>query len=373
MVAIGKEFNPDLILHTGDLFDVSHPAVDDMRLGIEMLDELASIAPVVVLCGNHDSPKLFNLFSILRRGERVHFVDKARPPADGGILEFPTATGERIRLAPLPFVRHTSFVSEFGDPADWSSVYADDLAKVETILGEGLRDGADLTHDVLIFAAHLHVTGAILAHSERPVHIDDFATRVESIPPVSYAAFGHIHKPQQLPGRNWARYAGSPIPLDFGEIDEQKSIVLVEARPSAAARVDPVPISGGRPLKRVTGTLDDLAARASDLRGALAIVLVKTDSATTMLYEQVKEILPDTVLLQVEPEHSRSAVAAVETTEDATESSLSDLFQAFLNEQGARDVDNVRVLDTFNALVRASAADEPLTLPELESLQEAGS
>ena len=69
------------------------------------------------------------------------------------------------------------------------------------------------------------------------------------MPPVSYAAFGHIHKPQPLPGTVIGRYAGSIIPIDFGEEGEQKGAVVVEATPGRAARVEFVSLAAGRPLE----------------------------------------------------------------------------------------------------------------------------
>ena len=366
-VAIAREFKPDLIVHTGDLFDASAPAFDDMRLGIDMLDELAAIAPVVVLAGNHDSPKLFRVFSILRGPEaRVRFIDRARAAANGGILSYAAADGTTIRLASVPFVRSTSFIDEFGAPEDWSSIYADNVGRVEEALGRALRHGYDPARDVLVFAAHLFVVGATLTSSERKVHVDDYGTRAETIPAVTYAAFGHIHKPQALPGRPWAHYAGSPIPLDFGELDEQKSVVLVEARPPQPASIKTAPLSGGRPLRRLTGTLEELARQADAAAGALALVTVTTQTPTMALYDLVQERLPKTVILDVEERCTSASVAAVEI--DATEErepSLGELFQEYVAESGAADADNERIASYFGKLLAATENDERFAVPEL--------
>ena len=58
---IAREFKPHLIIHSGDVWDLIRPAYVDLRSGIERLSALAGVAPVVVLCGNHDSPLLFHL------------------------------------------------------------------------------------------------------------------------------------------------------------------------------------------------------------------------------------------------------------------------------------------------------------------------
>lgn len=373
-VAIAREFRPDLIVHTGDLFDATAPAFDDMRLGIEMLDELAEIAPVVVLAGNHDSPKLFRVFSMLRGPEaRVRFIDRARAPGNGGILTFPARDGQAIRLAAIPFVRSTNFLEEFAAPEDWSSVYADNVGRVEDVLGQALRAGYDPAREALVFAAHLFVVGAVLGKSERKVHVDDYGTRAEAIPAVTYAAFGHIHQPQALPGRSWARYAGSPIPLDFGELDDRKSVVLVEARPPQPARVDTVPLSGGRPLRRLTGTLDELERQADAAAGALALVTVTTRNPTLGLAEQVQQRLPRTIVLDVAERCASASVAAVEVdVSGEREPSLGELFHEYVAESGAAEADNERIAAYFGKLLFAAENDAPFVVTQLCEVPAAG-
>jgi len=132
-------------------------------------------------------------------------------------LTFPIAAGDVIRLAPLPFVHASRMLDGFEEPGTWSAVYADRVHPVEQVLARGLLDGFDNRRDLAIFAAHLYVGGAVLSGSERRVQVgDSYAIHLDHLPPVTYAAFGHIHKPQDLPGGVVSGcYAGSPIQLDF--------------------------------------------------------------------------------------------------------------------------------------------------------------
>ena len=104
MLGYAREHKPDLIVHTGDLFDAVRPAYPEMARGVNALQELAMTAPVVVLCGNHDSPALFDLFDqLIGPASRVHFVSRARPANQGGILSFPDGSrrGDTPRPAPV--------------------------------------------------------------------------------------------------------------------------------------------------------------------------------------------------------------------------------------------------------------------------------
>ena len=251
IVEIGRRERPDLVVHTGYLFESIRPAYEDMDRGIRALQALAEVAPVVVLCGNHDSPALLRLFNkLLGETSRIQFVDRARAADAGGILTFGSRRGETVRLGVLPFVHANRMVPAFENSETWMAAYADRIKLIQENLWDGLNEGANFATDVLLFATHLHVAGATFSRSERPIHITDtYASRVEHVPKVSYAAFGHIHKPQQLPGSENGWYAGSPIPLDFGEAGEGKVVVVVEAEPGRPPNIQPVSISGGRALR----------------------------------------------------------------------------------------------------------------------------
>lgn len=334
IIGLAQQERPDLVIHSGDLFDVLRPGYSDIERGLAALHEIAAVAPVLVVAGNHDSPALFRIFQkLLGPAARIRFIDKPRVPEDGGILDYPLANGERIRVAPLPFIHQNRFIEGFSLPETWAGQYADQVHAIETMLGRGLADGADYASDVLVFAAHLHVGGASYSGSEKPIHIvDAYATRAESLPVVSYAAFGHIHKPQRLPGPVPGRYAGSPLQLDFGEEGEQKQVVLVEAKPGRPAEITDVPLRAGRPLKRVTGTLEELAARAADIGNALCLVTVRTDTTTMDLSRRVAEILPEATLLEVYEQSDRPAVTVVTrgAAEAAREPSNQELFAEYL-------------------------------------------
>jgi DNA repair protein SbcD/Mre11 len=48
-VEVAREFKPDLVIHSGDLFDGPRPAVDDLQLACDTLRQLGESSPVVVV------------------------------------------------------------------------------------------------------------------------------------------------------------------------------------------------------------------------------------------------------------------------------------------------------------------------------------
>jgi exonuclease SbcD len=112
----------------------------------------------------------------------------------------------------------------------------------------------------------------------------------------SYVALGHVHRPQPVRGApSPTRYAGSLLQLDFGERDQRKSVAVVEAVPGRPARVTEVPLSSGRPLVDVEGTLEEAVARGRAHPEAHLRVTVRTDGPVPGLAERVREELPNAV------------------------------------------------------------------------------
>ena len=372
IIDIAHREKPHLIVHSGDLFDHAVPSYADVVKANRVLDELAATAPVVVICGNHDSPGLFQVYQSLKGPHsRVHFIDAPRDPDRGGVLHFPGPDDVTLRLAVLPFVHANRAINAFDDTHNWRASYAERIGRYERALAEELFRDFDAGRDIAMFAAHLYVGGAQFARSERPVHTSDYyATQAEDLPAVSYAAFGHIHKPQPLPHTQvTGNYAGSPIPLDFGEIDERKSIVLADVRPGQPTHVELRPLSGGRPLRQFDGTLDDLRTIASSVGRALCLLNVRTPTYDPDLSEKVRDLLPDaTILGDVNQQCADQQVDIVRPTTIAAQDAEPDMRELF-REYLAQNMKTTTVaadtlIDTFGLILNSVEEERTVCFPE---------
>lgn len=374
VVGIARAERPDLVIHAGDVFDGLRPSYPDLRWTLDALRELAAIAPTVVLCGNHDSPALFEFLARLLGPEsRLTFVPRALPPAMGGVLELPGPGDEVVRLAPVPFIHANRIVDYLEDPAAWMTGYADRVDRIQRALADGLTAGYDAGRHVLLLAAHLFVTGARFSTSERQLTVSDvYATHAERLPSVSYAAYGHVHRPQRLPGAVTGRYAGSAVQLDFGELDETKEVVLVEAEPGRPARVQPIALSAGRPLRRLDGTLAEIEALAPAVGRALCTVVVRTEHTLPDLVSRLADLLPDALLLSVQEDAAATRVHVL-TGADADvgrEPTFRELFQEYLVATGTKTGSADRVLRYFGDLLAAVEAEEAAAVPDVDELEQ---
>ncbi|MET9615398.1 exonuclease SbcCD subunit D [Kitasatospora indigofera] len=366
---IAADFNPDLIVHSGDLFDSPRPGLDDIRRAAQALRRLGEIAPVVVVAGNHDTPNVlaFTQFILTDAGTRpdaqtrVRFATDARP--DQLLLaEYPAQQGElTLRIGAMPYLHPNRFSYDFTNPALMTATYAERMRTVQTDIHHRLAQGRG-ARDILVFAAHLFVEGTTPSYSERRISVtDDYAAAPADLPLVDYGALGHIHKPQAVTRAVFpARYAGSPLQMDFGESGETKSVVLAEIGPNTAPRIDTVPLTSGRRLIRLEGTLEEIEQRAARIGDAWVKVVVSVDEPSPFLASALAKMLPKATLVDIDERRAQTTSPALSRETSTTElPSIEDLLRDYLPGRGTTG----RALDHAMAAFADLRDDPDLDVP----------
>jgi exonuclease SbcD len=338
IVGIAASTRPDVIINSGDVIDHARVAHADVERVVDALVELAAIAPTVVVAGNHDSFSLLRSFHQLSRRSQLHFVS-APLGRDGDYLVLPGRDGTTTRLGALPFVHAQRGIDVFDDPRRWAGDYRGRVADIQAAIVSNLTTNPSSNAELTVFAAHLHVTNAKLSKSERARHVtDDYATTTEAMRGVDYAAFGHIHEAQELPGPVTGGYAGSPIPLDFGEKDQTKSVTLVNLEPGRPAKTERIELRGGRQLVTFSGTLEELKRRAGGIGDALCLVTVETATHDPALTQRVHDLLERATVLDV-VQHARDTKLSdmvVEPGSASAQRPLMEAFNSYLADRGTR-------------------------------------
>jgi exonuclease SbcD len=303
----------DLVLVSGDVWDRPAPPMDALSLGLQTLLRLGERCPVVVVAGNHDSPEFFETLAPILRPFHVFLIGDIKRP-DAGALLGPAELGVPAVVAGLPFLREGRVVDFMRDTGEWYRAYAERIAAIAGRYNEELvaRAGADA---VPVLMAHFMVGGVRVDRSaprgERELHMGEaYAATAQAIPPgPQYVAMGHIHAPQSVPGAPVpAEYAGSLLSLDFGEAGEQKRVVIVDAEPGRLAVARTVAIEGGRRLARVSGTWDQIEARAGELTDRYCDITVSASGTDMTLAERARETFPFLVKVRT----SRSSASHAE-------------------------------------------------------------
>lgn len=312
IVDIARRERIDLVIVAGDVFDSYAPSPEAERLVFRTLAELTgSKIPTVVIAGNHDHPK--RLAAIRQIVAPLQIFVRAEPerPEAGGIIEV-RSRNEAARIAVLPWVPDHRMVDiqQLMQPEyTWYSTYSENVSYMCQHLAQGFS-----TSTINILTAHLYAFGAEASGSERAIHISQpFAISPATFPvSAQYIALGHLHRPQEVKCGTRCCYAGSPLQLDFGERDQQKSVVIADIKAGHPAMLETIPLSCGRKLRDLTGTLQELTAIAGTVGDDFLRVTVKTDQRIAGIADQIRELFPNA--LHVMQEYPHISEPPAETT-----------------------------------------------------------
>ncbi len=228
----------DVLLVAGDVFDTTAPSNRAQALYYRFLERVSRsrCAHVVVIGGNHDSPSFLDAPRALLRALSVHVIGAAAADPAEEVLLLENDAGEPMAIvAAVPYLRDRDIRSaEAGESTE-------DKARK---LVEGIRDhyaavGAAaqalqerLGQEIpIIGMGHLFAAGGETVEGDgvRELYVGSLAHVSGAVFPdcFDYVALGHLHVPQKVGGAEHIRYAGSPLPMGFGEAGQKKSLCLV--------------------------------------------------------------------------------------------------------------------------------------------------
>ncbi|HSH49863.1 MAG TPA: exonuclease SbcCD subunit D C-terminal domain-containing protein [Halomonas sp.] len=273
-----EERQADALLVAGDIFDVVNPSLRAQELLYDFIVRAHRRLPtldIVLIAGNHDSGNRIELPAPLMRSLRTHALGRVAWLEDGELdaqrLLVPlTDAGGATRAwcLALPFLRPAEVTGRGlnNDDSD-ANDYPAGIARVHAALIRAARRQRQ-PDQALVAMSHAHLHGAAVSeHSERPIVIGGEESISAALFPddIAYVALGHLHRAQQV-GEPRIRYSGSPLPMDFSEVDYPHQVVEVcldgAALVSSQALMIPRPVEmlrlGPAPLERIEQQLTDL-------------------------------------------------------------------------------------------------------------------
>lgn len=354
IAGVARERTVDLTIVAGDLFESSAPTPEAERIVYRALLDLAEVAPVLVVSGNHDNDRRLAAVEPLLGLGRVTTRAMLAKPDEGGIVSFPTAAGETVRVALLPWISQRYIVRAAElmqlDPDQLVGEFAERLQRIIANLCAGFT--AD---SVNVVAGHAMVAGGSMGGGERYAHtLFEYCLTPNAFPAdAHYVALGHLHRCQQLGAQPPVWYCGSPLQLDFGETDDEKAVLVVEATPSTPAVVEQVPLRAGRRLRRIVGTLAELEALGGQTGDDYLRVVVR-EQARAGLADDVRALFGENAVdVMIEAPEAREMGLDPRAHEGK---SPRELFREYLTEKQAEDE---RVVALFDELLDEAYAPAP--------------
>lgn len=242
-----EEEQPQAVLLCGDIYDKPLPPTEAVQLFDRFLTELAEHCPsVLIIPGNHDSAERLAFAADMLKSRGVYLAK----PFEG--------SPECVRLCDefgavdfwlLPFVKPVQVRRCYEDGEDIAT-YDDAVARI-------MRDFAPNEGARNVLLAHQLLTGATTCESEElaiggldnvsAAHFDVF----------DYVALGHLHGAQRV-GREEVRYAGSPLKYSFSEVNQRKSVMMVEMDGEGRVALKPVPLCPLHDMREIRGSFAEL-------------------------------------------------------------------------------------------------------------------
>lgn len=287
----------DCVVIAGDIYDKPVPLAEAVWVFDEFLTALSiRKVKVCVVSGNHDSAERIAFGSRLMEGSGIHMS----PVYDGNISKV-TMDDDfgLINIYMIPYIKPV-FVRKYFDEEKIGS-YNDALKAVIGSLDMSLNERN-------IAVAHQFITGADRTESEE-ISIGGLdnvdATLFEQF---DYAALGHIHRPQKIAGDRM-RYCGTPLKYSFSEINDKKSVTVVDMKKKGDVSIKTVPLIPRREMCEIKGSYNELTSlnyyKEFDCNDYFHITLTDEEDVPEAL-GRLRVIYPNIMKLDYDNQRTRS-------------------------------------------------------------------
>lgn len=197
------QIRPDAVVHAGDVFHHVRPKIKPLFVFQRALRRLQEAGvPLVVISGNHDSPKSYSQLSPFRLFEGLDGVHIAHR------YKYERYDLGEYRFHCIPYCL---------EPQD----YLEEARRIE-------RSG----HDVLVMHGLVEALRSRRTRSVGEHELSDSLLKGD----FDYIALGHLHAQTQISGNAW--YSGSVDYFNFGEAGERKGMLLVDLEARRADHID---------------------------------------------------------------------------------------------------------------------------------------
>ncbi|QNF32372.1 exonuclease SbcCD subunit D C-terminal domain-containing protein [Adhaeribacter swui] len=262
-----REQEIDVLLIAGDVFDIGSPSNAALKQYYDFLWALraTNCREVIITGGNHDSVSTLNAPQALLKYFRVHVIGGVPHEFADQIIPIKDNTGQvELVVCAVPFLR---------DKDVRLSIPGETHAEREARLKEGIsahyRQMAEevapykVQQIPVIAMGHLFAAGGSASDSEKEIHVGNLGQiGADQFPKeFDYIALGHLHRPQIVNNTPHIRYSGSPIPLSFSEVEDNKLVLILNFVQNQLVSIEEVPVPCCRKLVRFKGSLDEVKSR----------------------------------------------------------------------------------------------------------------
>lgn len=247
---IDKE-KPDAVIIAGDVYDKQVPSIEAVELLDSFISDISKRKTTTfIISGNHDSAERLAFGSSLMAMGKIYIS----PVYNGKISKYTLKDDfGSANFYLLPFVKPNHVKRFFPDEKIES--YTD---AIKVVVDNLKLD----TSEINILIAHQFVTGASRTESEE-ISVGGLDNVDASVfEDFDYVALGHIHRPQKI-GTERIRYCGTPLKYSFSEVNDTKSVSIIEINSKKDFNLRMIPLIPKRDMRKIRGTYEELTTKNS--------------------------------------------------------------------------------------------------------------
>lgn len=247
---IDKE-KPDAVIIAGDVYDKQVPSIEAVELLDSFISDISKRKTTTfIISGNHDSAERLAFGSSLMAMGKIYIS----PVYNGKISKYTLKNDfGSANFYLLPFVK----------PSHVKRFFPDEKIESYTDAIKVVVDNLKLdTSEINILIAHQFVTGASRTESEE-ISVGGLDNVDASVfEDFDYVALGHIHRPQKI-GTERIRYCGTPLKYSFSEVNDAKSVSIIEINSKEDFNLRTIPLIPKRDMRKIRGTYEELTTKNS--------------------------------------------------------------------------------------------------------------
>ena len=246
IVNVCLEEKIDALLIAGDIYQNSIPGSDAIKAFNDFLIKLSkNNIKTYIISGNHDNEERVTYLNELIKDKGIYIANKYQGELSKLVLNDEYG---KLNLYMLPFFKPIEIRRLFNNEAVKNS---NDALKL--ILGKENIDYNERN----IMMMHQFLSGAIKSDSEEVAVGGVDAIDYHELCDFDYVALGHIHSPQKI-GRDYIRYSGSLMKYSFSEINQQKSITIIDIKEKGNLIITEKYLKARKDFREVKGMLNDI-------------------------------------------------------------------------------------------------------------------
>lgn len=328
VVQIAQNEQIEAVIIAGDIFDKSVPNSQAIQLFDEFLTSWAELnLPVFIISGNHDNAQRIAFGANLFKQNNI-FIS----PVYNGNLSPITLEDNfgKINFYLLPFLKPTTVRNFFPD---------EEITSYNQAIEVALKNISLNTNERNILIAHQFVTGAYICDSEDIVvgGIDNIDANL--FQDFDYVALGHLHTPQTVL-RESIRYCGTLLKYSFSEINQEKSLTIVDFFTKNDINIKTIPLSPLHDMRKLKGSYADLTLKSNyehtNTTDYLTIILTDEEDIPDAI-NRLRSIYPNIMQLSYENTRTNTAKQLANIDIHNLKSPLT-LFKEFYTQQNNQDL-----------------------------------